>query len=237
MAASDLELGIRGDYQLNALLNGWKIQQAWHRARLDLVARVMPPIPGTLALDAAAGSGIVTWRFPTASIISADVRASACQTVRQHTPGARAAAADLCDLPFRAATFSQVYLLEVIEHLTRDDALRTLGELRRVSRTSARLLITTPNYRSLWIALEWLIDALHLSPPLADAQHITRYDKPALVQAVAASGWRPLRLGSFNVFAPLAGMLSHSAGQWAIDREVRAGVSIGALLYALCEAG
>jgi len=57
-------------------------QRAWHRARLDLVARLLPPRPGLLNLDAAAGSGILTWHFRSRYVASSDMRVSAGQAVR-----------------------------------------------------------------------------------------------------------------------------------------------------------
>src|SRR5262245_33902602 len=170
-----VEQHIAGGYQLDALLRGRAFQRAWHRARLDLVKQLLPPAANGLVLDAAAGSGTVTWQFGQPSIVSADFRVAACQAVRGHTPAARAAAADLGPLPFRSGVFTRIYLLEAIEHLSEEKARRTLQELRRVAAPSARCLITTPNYRSHWVVLEWVIDRLGLTPPMADAQHVTRY--------------------------------------------------------------
>jgi hypothetical protein len=90
MSPSSVEHTIPGDYQLRALRSGWRPQRAWHRARLDLVARVLPPPADGLAIDAAAGAGIVTWQFPGAPIVSTDLRQTACAAIRRHTPAARA---------------------------------------------------------------------------------------------------------------------------------------------------
>jgi SAM-dependent methyltransferase len=230
-----IEHQIPGGYQLDALLRGWAFQRAWHRARLDLVARVLPPANDGLALDAAAGSGIVTWKFGSTSVVSTDLRVAACRFVRSHSSGARAAAADLCALPFRDSTFTSLYLLEAIEHLREDDGKRALRELRRVARPGARCLITTPNYRSHWVALERLLDAVKLTPPMAEAQHQFRYDERRLADVASQAGWRIVRQGSFNLFAPFAGMVVRSIGQWALDRELSMRVRSGALLYAICE--
>jgi hypothetical protein len=144
--------------------------------------------------------------------------------------------ADIGCLPFRSALFSQVYFLETLEHLTRADGLRVLGEIRRVSRPRARCLVTTPNYRSHWIGLEWLLDTLHLTPPLGGGQHVSRYDGASLATTVEAAGWRPLRVGTFNLLAPFAGLLSRAMAARAVDVEARYAGRTGALLYALCEA-
>jgi ubiquinone/menaquinone biosynthesis C-methylase UbiE len=233
---SSVEHDIAGGYQLDALLRGWAPQRAWHRARLDLVAHVLRPVDGSLILDAAAGSGIVTWRFPASTIVSADMRVSACQFVRTHTPDARATAGDLCALPFRSGAFAQIYCLEAIEHLSEEDGRAALGELRRVARNGARCLITTPNYHSLWIVLERVLDALQLTPPMTNAQHQSRYDGRSLAAAAQAAGWKVVRSGSFNLAAPVVGMLSARAGAWATGREAHRLHRAGTLLYSVCEA-
>ena len=236
MAQPSVEHEIAGGYQLDALLRGWAPQRAWHRARLDLVAHVLPPTNASLILDAAAGSGIVTWRFPGSPIVSADMRVNACRFVRSHTPHARTAAAELCALPFRAGTFSQIYFLEAVEHLSERDGVAALRELRRVAREGARCLVTTPNYHSPWIAIERLLDALRLTPPMSNGQHQSRYDGSTLASTARAAGWRVVRAGSFNLAAPLIGMLSARAASWATGREARLLGHAGTLLYAVCEA-
>jgi hypothetical protein len=233
---SDTERSIPPGYQLDALIKGWPFQRAWHRARLDLIERLLPPSRGSLSLDLAAGAGIVTWRFQGCPIVSIDMRVDACRTIRDHTPGALAVASELGRLPFRSSTFSQIYFLETLEHLTSDEGRLVLEEMRRVSQSGSRCLVTTPNYRSHWLVLEWLLDACRLTPPLAGGQHISRCDGPALARIVEAAGWRILRRGSFNLIAPVVGMISKAAGDWAIDVEVERAGQAGALLYVLCEA-
>ena len=189
---------------------------------------------GALALDAAAGSGLITWKFRHATIVSADMRVTACRTVHTHTVGAKAAAADLSALPFRSATFSQIYFLEALEHLSEEKARRALRELRRVAVPGAQCLITTPNYRSHWVLLEWLIDALRLTPPMADAQHVSRYDSDTLPRMAESCGWTVARTGSFNLFTPLVGMISRQAAAWAVGVEANRVGNAGALLYTVC---
>jgi SAM-dependent methyltransferase len=230
-----VEAGIPGDYQLRALHHGWRLQRAWHRGRLDLVASVLPPAQGGLVLDAAAGSGILTWRFRDARIVSADMRPSACAVVRSHTPGAPAVAAVLDALPFVSGTFRQIYFLEALEHLTPEAGARALRELHRVATIGAHCLITTPNYRSGWPAIERVLDGLRLTPPMADEQHVSRYNRRSLSAIVTAAGWTVRRVGTFNLAAPIAGLISARAGAWFVEREAARLAGGGPLLFALCE--
>jgi ubiquinone/menaquinone biosynthesis C-methylase UbiE len=235
MTLPRVERDIPGNYQLDAMLRGWPLQRAWHRARLDLVSQVLPPEGDRSSLDLAAGAGLLTWRFPESAPISIDMRLEACRAVRAHTPRAHAIVAGLERLPFRPATFSRLYFLETIEHLTADEGRRVLEEVRRVARHDARCLVTTPNYRSHWILLEWLIDALHLTPPMIEGQHVSRYDSASLRRMLEGSGWRVLQLGSFNLLAPFAGVLSGTLGRRALGFETRRAGHAGALLFAVCE--
>ena len=236
MGKLSVEHSIAGSYQLDAMLHGWLPQRAWHRARLDMVDAVFPPLPGLRALDAAAGSGILTWRYPKASIISADLRTSACATIAEHTPAARTVGANVCALPFRSESFRQLYFLEAIEHLSPNDGRAAVRELRRVAARRGRCLITTPNYRSAWVATERALDALQLTPPMGDGQHIARYDRASLEELMASTGWTIARIGSFNLFAPLVGVLSKSAGRALTALETKYLASGGMLLYAVCDA-
>jgi ubiquinone/menaquinone biosynthesis C-methylase UbiE len=234
-AGSSVEHSIPGDYQLRALTRGWRLQRAWHRARLDLVKSVLPPDGDALALDAAGGSGIVSWRFPAAGVVTADFRVGACQAVRAHKPGARVVTADVMALPFRSRVFSRLYFLEAIEHLTEAEGAQSLAEVHRVARPRAKCLITTPNYRSHWVLLERLIDFLHLTPRMGASQHRSRYDGRALARAAEAAGWRILSGGSFNLVAPLVGLFSARGGSRAVAIEASRLRRGGALLYLLCE--
>lgn len=234
MRVSPVEHEIPPDYQYRALVSGWAPQRAWHRARLDLVAELLPPPAHAPSLDAAAGAGILARRFAPAPVVSTDIRIAACAFIR-NTHGAPAVAATLAAQPFQSGAFTHIYLLEVIEHLQAGDTRHVLRELRRVCAPRGQCLITTPNYGSHWNVLERGIDALRLTPPMGGEQHVTRYTRDSLSQVMTGAGWKVLRAGTFNFLAPLAGMLSVRAGASAIRREIAGGSRAGALLYALCE--
>jgi SAM-dependent methyltransferase len=231
---SSIEHAIPGDYQLRALQQGWRLQRAWHRARLDLIAQVLPPARDGLILDAASGSGIVTWRFRERRIVNADMRVTACAATRRHTSGARAVAALVDALPFSSGVFAQAYLLEAIEHLGEEEGVRALHEIARVCRPGASFLITTPNYRSHWRLIELALDRWGPTPPLGDAQHVSKYDPARLRQVCEAAGWEVARLGSFNLVAPIAGVVSARAGDWLTGFEASRLRFSGPLLFAVC---
>ncbi len=81
-----------------------------------------------------------------------------------------------------------------------------------------------------------MLDALRLTPALANGQHVTRYDSLALAGLVESSGWQLMRLGSFNLVAPFVGMVSRTGAARTVAFEAARAATAGALLYAVCEA-
>ena len=56
--------------------------------------------------------------------------------------------ADACNLPFRDSTFSQVLLLDVIEHTPKKSEPKVVSEIHRVLARDGRLVLSTPNDRT-----------------------------------------------------------------------------------------
>jgi SAM-dependent methyltransferase len=78
-------------------------------------------------------------------------------------------------LPFDDASFDAVLAFEVIEHV--DDDIRLLGEMARVSKPDATLVLSTPIRASMW-------------SPLDDACGHVRRDEPStLFEKVRAAGF------------------------------------------------
>lgn len=76
------------------------------------------------------------------------------------------------------ATIDRVFVSNFFEHITRDDILATLDEVRRVLRPDGKLLVLQPNIR--YCARDyWMF-----------FDHITPVDDRALVEAFAATGFR-----------------------------------------------
>lgn len=116
----------------------WEYPWALERAQLAAHARV---------LDAGCGASI----FP---IYLADqgFRVSAIDLQppfgldELHGLAVEYVASDLCRLPWPDASFDAVFCISVIEHLGHDRVPQALGELRRVLRPGAPLLLTTDYY-------------------------------------------------------------------------------------------
>ena len=98
-------------------------------------------------------------------------------------------------LPFADGRFDCVTLIELIEHISRNDALELFAEARRVLKPGGRLILTTPNYGSLWPLIEKVVD--DVSKLSYKDQHIDLYTKNNLFQLLKEAGFSDVNVGSF----------------------------------------
>ena len=59
------------------------------------------------------------------------------------------------------------------------------SEPRRGRITGGRLLVTTPNYHSLWPVMEWIVDRSNKAPQMAGEQHISKFNPASLRRLLA----------------------------------------------------
>jgi len=106
-------------------------------------------------------------------------------------------------LPFPDRSFDAVLAFEVVEHVEDDTGL--LGEMARVSRQGALLLLSTPVHASMW-------------SPLDDAcGHVRRDEPDVLFQKIRAAGFE---IGG-HTWTPAASRLLTRIRAWALTRNRR----------------
>jgi SAM-dependent methyltransferase len=179
----------------------------WYRGRRRIVRAViddarLPPRPRLL--DAGSGSG------RTLDELAAYGDAAGVELNPLGVEAARARGhldvqcAPVEEIPHPDASFDLVTCLDVIEH-TPDD-VRSLAELRRVTRPAGALLLTVPAYPRLWSRHDEVNG------------HLRRYTRRTLRAAAGAAGWRVERMTSFNAAYLLPAALVRLATRASGDR-------------------
>jgi 2-polyprenyl-3-methyl-5-hydroxy-6-metoxy-1,4-benzoquinol methylase len=196
---------IRGDYQARALESRWATQRFWHAAKIRLLDRIAPARAGMRVADAGCGSGVIANHLAATAreVIGFDSNPAAVD----YAAGAYGRTNLRFVLgPFERipdhGPFDQIVCLEVIEHLYLEQAKETLALFARAAAPGATLFVTTPNQRSAWPAIEWMLDRSGLVPTLDEAQHLTLFSRTLVRDCCEQAGWKVEEIGAFNGVAP-----------------------------------
>jgi len=128
--------------------------------------------------------------------------------------------------------FDAVTLIEVIEHLAPADARRLLAEVRGLLSPQGCLVVTTPNYRSLWPLIEWGVNLV--SRVSYEQQHINKYARGRLAAELAQAGYTRIEVGTAVGLAPFAAVFGRQPAEWLDALERRTGhLGCGNLLVAV----
>ena len=128
--------------------------------------------------------------------------------------------------------FDAITMIELIEHLPPADARRLLAEARGLLSPGGRLVVTTPNYRSLWPVIEWGVNLV--SSVSYEQQHINKYGRGRLAAELAEAGYGQVTVGTAVGLAPFAAVLGRQPAQWLDAVECSIGhLGCGNLLIAV----
>jgi len=204
-------IAIPGDYQARALESPRAAQRFWHAAKIRLIDHVAPARPGARVADAGCGSGVIAAHLAASAgrVFGFDSNPSAIAYATKAYGSSRLSfALGPFERIVEEGPFDQIYCLEVVEHLYREQAVDTLRLFARAAAPGGQLFLTTPNVKSAWPVIEWTLDRLKLVPTLDEAQHLTLFDAALLRQSCETAGWRVDEIGSFNGLAPFIAPVS-----------------------------
>ncbi len=211
------------------------VQSKWHHLKFARIRERMQQPQKHLDIGCGPGTFVGTLSGRGTSV-GVDISQAQLDYAEQHyaSPDRRFVAITPGTLPFEDASFDCVTLVELIEHLTSDDALATLREAHRVLGPGGQLLVSTPNYRSLWPAIEGLLNRLG-KVDYSD-QHINKFNRERLARLLQDCGFREVSVEAYQLAAPFAAALgwrvadtvAHLEPNWLTSR-------IGLLLLAEAE--
>jgi ubiquinone/menaquinone biosynthesis C-methylase UbiE len=236
---------VAGDYQYRALQSGHPMQRFWHRGKLTLVERLVRRhlTSGSRLLEIGCGAGnllmqaVVKDSFPVALDLSMQALTFVRSRLEEAASGPDAPCAYACVqsigelLPLPDNHFDCVILSEVIEHLPIPKV--SILEAARVLRPGGRLLVTTPNYRSLWPVMEWMVDRSNKAPRMAGEQHISKFNPTSLRRLLADCGLDVEYFGTIYNLSPFLSLVSQPSAEKQLAREMDRPSSLGMILVAV----
>lgn len=233
-------IDIPGDYQYKALIAGPAPQRFWHHAKYLEALSWLEPRAGDRILDLGCGSGVAAAmlaRTEGTEVVGIDVKEEAVHYARRQfqAPNLRFEVGMVDDLDFEDASIDKIALLEVIEHIYPDQAMKAVRECSRLLKPTGRLVVTTPNSHSLWPIIEWGLDLLRLVPSLKGDQHVTNYTASGLIDLAQGSGLNVVTCRTTHLLAPWLALVSWRLALHIHRLEQRQPHGLGNLLFACFE--
>lgn len=205
---------IEGNYQYNALHTASAPQRFWHFAKLSEAKKALELRDNDKILDAGCGSGTFAEMFKDEKRhifltgVDANERAIAFAQKTYGSDRITYKKGLIDELGFEDNAFDKVVFLEVIEHITKKQAEEVLEEFHRIMKSGGRLTISTPNGKSMWPFIEWLMDRLKVAPEMDGHQHEFFYDFDTLQEIVESAGFTCVKKQTINTIAPWLAVLS-----------------------------
>ena len=207
MATSDFDYeSIPVGYYDEVFHRGSGVQSKWHRLKFARIRDRMRQPEQHLDIGCGPGTFIGTLADRGVSV-GVDISQVQLDYAEQKYAGAdrRFVAITPGTLPFADNSFDCVTLVELIEHLTPEDTSTTLKEAHRVLRPGGQLLVSTPNYRSLWPLIEGLLNRLG-KVDYSD-QHINKFNRSGLLGVLKDCGFEKIDIQAYQFAAPFAAAL------------------------------
>jgi 2-polyprenyl-3-methyl-5-hydroxy-6-metoxy-1,4-benzoquinol methylase len=203
---------ISGDYQARALKSDRAAQRFWHEAKFRLIERIAIPAKHERVLDAGCGSGTISQflSLHAGDVVGIDSNPSAISYATEtfKAPNLHFRLGQFDDLK-DDKPFDRIYCIEVIEHLYEHQVAEVLSLFYELTSPGGQLFLTTPNYRSAWPLIEWILDRYSLVAKLDEAQHVTHFSKGKLATISERASWTIAEIGTFNGLAPFVAPFSY----------------------------
>jgi SAM-dependent methyltransferase len=178
------------------------VQSKWHHLKFARVARELAG--HHRVLDVGCGPGTMLGHLGSGhESIGMDMSAGQVAYARATYAGPGIGFSDR--LPEGAGTFDAVTMIELIEHLGPAELDETIREALLRLRPGGKLVLTTPNYRSAWPAVERAVN--RLGAVGYDEQHVNRFTPARLAGLLEHHGLRGRRVEPYLFLAPFAAAL------------------------------
>jgi dolichol-phosphate mannosyltransferase len=192
------------------------LQRYWHTKKFSEVIQGRPlkhPV-----LDVGSGPGVLSSLYHVdGTRINLDISYKQLAFSKSKNPDAYNVNGNAYSLPFKDNSIATVFLVELIEHLEHADTSLLFREIRRILKPGGILIVTTPNYLSLWPIIEIIISCIGRID--YTRQHINRYSIKRLVNEVQDAGMVCYRQSTLFIIAPFFAFISERVADWLLSLE------------------
>lgn len=204
----EIELGIPPDYQYKAIRSRNFVQSNWHHNKMFVINKLANFNKHMDVLDLGTGSGNFELNFASKvrSLVGVDYNDEAINFLRKKVAvkkikNVETIVSDIRNLTLSKRKFDLVVLIDVIEHFNFNDVENIFRHFNNYLKPHGRVIIITPNYKSLWPIIEYLFDLLELAPKFREHQHLSKLYSSNLQKLIEENGFEVRKLCTFNFFS------------------------------------
>lgn len=233
---------IPGNYQFQAAFKGSAPQRFWHQTRFEVCLDMLELGSSMRVLDVGCGSGVfadmvAACHGTKVTAVDGNFEAISFAQKQFRRPNLEFRNGLVDELAFESSSFERISFLEVIEHIHPEQGRAVLRTFHRLLSPGGRLVISTPNTRSYWPALEWTLDRLHLVPTMEGDQHVAGYHPQSLQTLGEESGFRLVSTRTLFVISPWVALAAWRLATALHRLETKSPIQMGALLVQSFERG
>jgi 2-polyprenyl-3-methyl-5-hydroxy-6-metoxy-1,4-benzoquinol methylase len=204
------KLGIPPNYQYKALYESFFLQSNWHANKFTALDYCLDLNKKVSILDLGAGSGNFEIIFGkrVKQITAVDYRKEALDFLASVLSKKRIRNVKLveCDIKNlndikNIGKYDLILLVDVIEHIQMEEADKMIKNLKKLLVPGGKICVITPNYNSLWIYFESILDKFTIVPHFKGHQHLAQYHYDNLTKIFQKNNFTSQYIKSFNLLA------------------------------------
>lgn len=222
---------IKPGHYYDAMREGSTIQQFWHNTKFSQMKKHLIS-KNTRILDIGAGPGcflsLVEKDFKLAVV--SDISFAQLNFAKDKINKINCITCDANKLPFKKESFDYIILSEVIEHLPKESSQNILKSIHKLLKPSGRLILTTPNYKSLWPVLEFFWN--FVNPIKYLEQHINKYSIKSLKQDILKAGFSDIKYSTSFFVSSFIALFSKSLAEKVHVIEQKYVPNLGSIIIA-----
>lgn len=216
------------DIYFNAFHKGNFIQRFWQRYKFDEVVNVIDP-KNLIILDIGCGPAIMFSLLPdSAFCVGIDISKDQIKFAKKST-NRYFVVGNSKNLPFTDNTFDYITLIEVLEHLDKDKTVEILSEINRLLKKDGSLIITTPNYHSLWPIIERIWSKIN--PVDYTKEHINKMTIRRIRELLERSNFKNIKIKTIFIISPFLAFLPYKIIKKLCKIETKILPNLGSLIF------
>lgn len=206
------KLGIPPDYQYKAIKSKNFVQANWHKNKLFTIEKLLELSKKMVVLDLGTGSGNFEIKFSNRvkKTVGVDYNGEALSFLDKYLQNHNIINVELIQSDIRRLPkiknlpkFDLIIMSDVIEHLRIGEVKNLIMTLKNLLKEKGEVFVITPNYKSLWILIEHILDKSGFTPAINEVQHFTSFDRKKLEGVFTKNGFVTEKITTFNFISYL----------------------------------